>query len=91
MIDVDFFGWEEYWIYLDNGYGDCEEYVFEKQWVFLQVGWFKSVILIIVVKDIQNGGYVVFMVCIDYGDMIFDNQIEVVLFWYLMFYCYIKC
>lgn len=90
MTDADLFGREEYWTYPDNGYGDCEEYVLEKQRVLLQAGWPKSALLITVAKDIQNGGHAVLTVRTDHGDMILDNQIEAVLPWYSTPYRYIK-
>lgn len=90
MTDADLFGREEYWTYPDNGYGDCEEYVLEKQRGLLQAGWPKSALLITVAKDIQSGGHAVLTVRTDHGDMILDNQIEAVLPWYSTPYRYIK-
>lgn len=90
MSDVDLYGREEHWTYPDTGYGDCEEYVLEKQRVLLAAGWPKSALLITVAKDIQNGGHAVLTVRTDHGDMILDNQIEAVLPWYSTPYRYIK-
>lgn len=90
MTDSDLFGKEEYWTYPVDGYGDCEEYVLEKQRVLIEAGWPKSALLITVAKDIQNGGHAVLTVRTDHGDMILDNQIEAVLPWYSTPYRYIK-
>lgn len=90
MTDKDLFGKEEYWAYPTNGYGDCEEYVLEKQRVLIEAGWPKSALLITVAKDVQNSGHAVLTVRTDHGDMILDNQIEAVLPWYSTPYRYIK-
>ncbi|WP_297835110.1 transglutaminase-like cysteine peptidase [uncultured Roseibium sp.] len=90
MTDQDLFGQEEYWTYPVNGYGDCEEYVLEKQRVLIEAGWPKSALLITVAKDTKNSGHAVLTVRTDHGDMILDNQIEAVLPWYSTPYRYIK-
>ena len=90
MTDKDLFGTEEHWSYPVNGYGDCEEYVLEKQRILIEAGWPKSALLITVAKDIQNSGHAVLTVRTDHGDMILDNQIEAVLPWYSTPYRYIK-
>lgn len=90
MTDADLFGREEYWTYPVDGYGDCEEYVLEKQRVLIAAGWPKSALLITVAKDVQNSGHAVLTVRTDHGDMILDNQIEAVLPWYSTPYRYIK-
>ena len=90
MTDADLFGKEEHWSYPINGYGDCEEYVLEKQRVLIAAGWPKSALLITVAKDTQNSGHAVLTVRTDHGDMILDNQIEAVLPWYSTPYRYIK-
>jgi len=90
MTDADLFGREEHWTYPVDGYGDCEEYVLEKQRVLIEAGWPKSALLITVAKDIQNSGHAVLTVRTDHGDMILDNQIAAVLPWYSTPYRYIK-
>ncbi|MEP2704619.1 MAG: transglutaminase-like cysteine peptidase [Roseibium sp.] len=90
MTDDDLFGKVEHWAYPVNGYGDCEEYVLEKQRVLMEAGWPKSALLITVAKDVQNSGHAVLTVRTDHGDMILDNQIEAVLPWYSTPYRYIK-
>jgi predicted transglutaminase-like cysteine proteinase len=90
MTDADLFGREEHWTYPVDGYGDCEEYVLEKQRVLIKAGWPKSALLITVAKDIQNSGHAVLTVRTDHGDMILDNQIAAVLPWYSTPYRYIK-
>ena len=90
MTDEDLFGKIEHWTYPVDGYGDCEEYVLEKQRVLIEAGWPKSALLITVAKDIQNSGHAVLTVRTDHGDMILDNQIEAVLPWYSTPYRYIK-
>ncbi|WP_306146222.1 transglutaminase-like cysteine peptidase [Roseibium sp. MMSF_3412] len=90
MTDDDLFGKVEHWSYPVNGYGDCEEYVLEKQRVLIKAGWPKSALLITVAKDIDNAGHAVLTVRTDHGDMILDNQVEAVLPWYSTPYRYIK-
>ncbi|MBG6142807.1 putative transglutaminase-like cysteine proteinase [Labrenzia sp. EL_142] len=90
MTDDDLFGKIEHWSYPVNGYGDCEEYVLEKQRVLMEAGWPKSALLITVAKDVDNAGHAVLTVRTDHGDMILDNQIEAVLPWYSTPYRYIK-
>ncbi len=90
MTDDDLFGRTEHWSYPVNGYGDCEEYVLEKQRVLMEAGWPKSALLITVAKDVNNSGHAVLTVRTDHGDMILDNQIEAVLPWYSTPYRYIK-
>jgi predicted transglutaminase-like cysteine proteinase len=90
MTDEDLFGKVEHWSYPVNGYGDCEEYVLEKQRILLKAGWPQSALLITVAKDVQNSGHAVLTVRTDHGDMILDNQIEAVLPWYSTPYRYIK-
>ncbi|GAA0772459.1 hypothetical protein GCM10009077_05210 [Roseibium denhamense] len=90
MTDEDLFGKVEHWAYPHNGYGDCEEYVLEKQRILIAAGWPKSAVLITVAKDTQNSGHAVLTVRTDQGDMILDNQIEAVLPWYSTPYRYIK-
>lgn len=90
MTDDDLFGKVEHWTYPVNGYGDCEEYVLEKQRVLMEAGWPRSALLITVAKDVQNSGHAVLTVRTDLGDMILDNQIQAVLPWYSTPYRYIK-
>ncbi|MDN3719694.1 transglutaminase-like cysteine peptidase [Roseibium salinum] len=90
MSDEDLFGKAEHWTYPADGYGDCEEYVLEKQRVLMKAGWPKSALLITVAKDTSNAGHAVLTVRTDHGDMILDNQVEAVLPWYSTPYRYIK-
>ena len=82
VTDQDLFGTVEYWTYPTNGAGDCEEYVLEKQRQLTKAGWPASALLITVVKDLKNDGHAVLTVRTDQGDVVLDNQIEVVLPWY---------
>ncbi|WP_208997352.1 transglutaminase-like cysteine peptidase [Pannonibacter phragmitetus] len=90
VTDMEQFGVPEYWTFPDNGIGDCEEYVIEKQRRLLKAGWPASALLITVVKDINNEGHAVLTVRTDQGDLILDNQIEAVLPWYSTPYRYVK-
>ncbi|POF31636.1 transglutaminase-like cysteine peptidase [Roseibium marinum] len=90
MTDEDLFGEAERWTYPVEGYGDCEEYVLEKQRVLVEAGWPRSALLITVAKDVKNSGHAVLTVRTDHGDVILDNQIEAVLPWYSTPYRYIK-
>ncbi|MBA5777617.1 transglutaminase-like cysteine peptidase [Stappia sp. F7233] len=88
--DADLYGVEEYWTYPASGAGDCEEYVLEKQRVLMARGWPRSALLITVVKDLNNEGHAVLTVRTDKGDVILDNQLEVVLPWYSTPYRFVK-
>lgn len=90
ITDKELYGRAEYWTYVKNGAGDCEEYVLEKQRALIKAGWPSSALLITVVKDNQNAGHAVLTVRTDQGDVILDNQIEAVLPWYSTPYRYIK-
>lgn len=90
VTDMEQFGVAELWTYPDNGTGDCEEYVLEKQRRLQKAGWPASALLITVVKDINNEGHAVLTVRTDQGDLILDNQIEAVLPWYSTPYRYVK-
>ncbi len=90
MTDQELFGQVEYWTYPTNGAGDCEEYVLEKQRQLVKAGWPLSALLITVVKDLKNEGHAVLTVRTDQGDVILDNQIEVVLPWYSTPYRFVK-
>ncbi|WP_208978049.1 transglutaminase-like cysteine peptidase [Labrenzia sp. 011] len=90
MTDEDLFGVAERWTYPVEGYGDCEEYVLEKQRILEEAGWPRSALLITVAKDVKNSGHAVLTVRTDHGDVILDNQIEAVLPWYSTPYRYIK-
>lgn len=90
VTDQELFGMVEYWTYPTDGAGDCEEYVLEKQRQLLKAGWPASALLITVVKDLKNEGHAVLTVRTDQGDVILDNQIEVVLPWYSTPYRFVK-
>ncbi|MXN63826.1 transglutaminase [Stappia sp. GBMRC 2046] len=90
VTDAELYGVEEYWTYPRNGTGDCEEYVLEKQRELVSRGWPRSALLITVVKDRNNAGHAVLTVRTDKGDIILDNQLEVVLPWYSTPYRYVK-
>lgn len=90
VTDEELFGKLEYWTYPNQGAGDCEEYVLEKQRTLIANGWPKSALLITVAKDVRNAGHAVLTVRTDHGDMILDNQVEAVLPWYSTPYRYIK-
>lgn len=90
MMDQEFYGVEEYWVILII-VGDCEDYVFLKCKFLYDVGVFYFDLLMIVVLQLNGEGYVVFMVCIDCGDFVFDNMCSKVLFWLEIEYCFFKC
>lgn len=90
VTDAEFYGVEEYWTYPKNNAGDCEEYVLEKQRELISRGWPRSALLITVVKDRHNAGHAVLTVRTDKGDIILDNQLEVVLPWYSTPYRFVK-
>lgn len=90
FTDAELYGVEEYWTYPQNSAGDCEEYVLEKQRELISRGWPRSALLITVVKDQNNAGHAVLTVRTDKGDIILDNQLEVVLPWYSTPYRFVK-
>ena len=89
MTDQQQFGVAEYWTY-PQGAGDCEEYVLEKQRQLIARGWPPSALLITVVKDLENQGHAVLSVRTDKGDLILDNQVNIIMPWYSSPYRYVK-
>lgn len=95
ILDEDYYqiyvkGIVNWWIYFDDGMGNCNDYVIFKKWFLVEVGWLSLVFFFIVVFDYYNEGYLVFMVCIDCGDFIFDNFEDKVFLWYQMGYMFLK-
>jgi predicted transglutaminase-like cysteine proteinase len=89
VTDIDLYGKAEYWTYPGNK-GDCEDYVLLKQRLLIKAGWDASVLLITVVRDEKGDGHAVLTVATDKGDLVLDNQRDVVLAWQDTGYEYIK-
>lgn len=75
------YGTPEYWTYAKSGKGDCEDYVLEKRRELARRGWPLSSLLITVVLDKEGGGHAVLTVITDRGELILDNQTNLILPW----------
>lgn len=90
MSDVDNFGKDEWWAYPDNGFGDCEDYVLEKQRALQKRGVAISNLLITVVRKPDGEGHAILTVRTDQGDFILDNLTDKVRLWNQTGYRYLK-
>jgi predicted transglutaminase-like cysteine proteinase len=90
MTDLEHYGVVEKWIYPEDGYGDCEDYVLLKRKMLIELGWPRSALLITVVRDKKGDGHSVLTVRTDKGELILDNQVGEILPWADTGYRYVK-
>jgi predicted transglutaminase-like cysteine proteinase len=81
LTDLEQYGVIEKWTYPESGYGDCEDYVFLKRRMLMQLGWPRSALLITVVRDKKGDGHSVLTVRTNKGELILDNQTQEILAW----------
>jgi predicted transglutaminase-like cysteine proteinase len=81
LTDLEQYGVIEKWTYPESGYGDCEDYVFLKRRMLMQLGWPRSALLITVVRDKKGDGHSVLTVRTNKGELILDNQTREILAW----------
>jgi predicted transglutaminase-like cysteine proteinase len=81
LTDLEQYGVIEKWTYPESGYGDCEDYVLLKRRMLMQLGWAREALLVTVVRDRKGDGHSVLTVRTNRGELILDNQIELILPW----------
>jgi predicted transglutaminase-like cysteine proteinase len=81
LTDLEQYGVIEKWTYPESGYGDCEDYVLLKRRMLMQLGWPREALLITVVRDRKGDGHSVLTVRTNRGELILDNQVELILPW----------
>ena len=89
MNDIDVYGKDEAWNY-PKGFGDCEDYVLEKQRLLIAAGVPVSDLLITVVRKPDGEGHAVLTVRTDAGDFILDNLSTDVRSWEATGYRFLK-
>jgi len=90
LTDLEHYGEVERWTYPDDGYGDCEDYVLLKRRTLIELGWPAETLLITVVRDHQGDGHSVLTVVTDRGDLVLDNQANVIVPWQDTGYRFVK-
>jgi predicted transglutaminase-like cysteine proteinase len=90
LTDLEHYGEIERWAYPDDGYGDCEDYVLLKRRTLIELGWPAETLLITVVRDRQGDGHSVLTVITDRGDLVLDNQENVIVSWDETGYRFVK-
>lgn len=90
LTDLEHYGEVERWSYPDDGYGDCEDYVLLKRRTLIELGWPAETLLITVVRDRQGDGHSVLTVITDRGDLVLDNQENVIVSWHETGYRFVK-
>jgi predicted transglutaminase-like cysteine proteinase len=89
MTDLRNYGVTEKWIYPDNGYGDCEDYVLLKRRKLIDLGWPPESLLISIVWS-KNEGHTVLIARTDQGEFVLDNMDAKVLLWSKTRYDFVK-
>jgi len=89
VTDAELYGTAERWVY-PVSQGDCEDYVLLKRKTLIEAGWDPAALLITVVRDQKGDGRAVLTVATDRGDLVLDNQNDVILPWQVTGYEYIK-
>jgi predicted transglutaminase-like cysteine proteinase len=78
VADEDLYGQADVWTLAGSGQGDCEDFALLKRHRLIELGWPSSVLLITVVRNRQGEGHAVLTVPTDEGDLILDNQTNVI-------------
>ncbi len=89
VTDLELYKVTEKWTYPKTK-GDCEDYVLLKRRMLIERGWPVTALLITVVLDQNDEGHAVLTVRTNHGDLILDNQVDVILPWRRTGYHYIK-
>ncbi len=90
VSDEDHHGMVEHWSYPDDGKGDCEDIVLEKQRRLVAAGWPRESLLVTVVRDLQGEGHAILTVKTDRGDYVLDNHVDEIRLWHETGYRFIK-
>lgn len=89
MTDMELYQVDEFWTY-PNGYGDCEDFALIKRRDLIKAGWHPSTLMIAVVREANGNGHAVLMVRTDRGDLVLDNQDNMIRVWNETPYRFIK-
>jgi len=81
VSDVEHWGVAESWDIPTDGKGDCEDYALLKRKALMRLGLPSSVLLMTVVYNRRHEGHAILTVTTDHGDLILDNQTDVILGW----------
>ena len=81
VSDMDHWGVPESWDIPTDGKGDCEDYALLKRKALMHLGLPSSVLLMTVVYNRRHEGHAILTVTTDHGDLILDNQTDVILGW----------
>lgn len=89
ITDQELWGIQEYWSYPER-FGDCEDYVLEKQRRLVEAGIPAANLLITVVRQTNGDGHAVLTVRTDRGDLVLDNLTDAILPWSATDYAFLK-
>jgi predicted transglutaminase-like cysteine proteinase len=90
VTDHNHWGTVDLWSYPTDGLGDCEDYQLLKRRMLVDAGLPRRALRMTVVIDENGEGHAVLTVRTDRGDLILDNNSDVVLEWFRTNYRYIK-
>ncbi len=88
--DIENYGVEDYWTFLDNGFGDCEDYALEKRRELMSAGVPAGDLLMTVARLPNGDGHAVLTVRTSLGEFILDNLEPKVLSFAETDYTYLK-
>lgn len=71
-VDVEQYGLPDFWIEMDDGGGDCEDYALVKRAKLRELGWAKED-LDICICEIQGDGHAVLVAHTSEGDFVLDS------------------
>jgi len=90
VSDMDHWGLVESWDIPVDGKGDCEDYALLKRKALMRFGLPQSALLITVVYNRRQEGHAVLTAVTDHGDLILDNQTDLILGWQQTGYRFIE-
>jgi len=79
----------DHWSFSVGNRGDCEDYDILKRHYPMAMGWPASALLLVVVNDENGLGHAVLIVRTSRGDILLDNKIEEVKYWYEALYIWL--
>jgi predicted transglutaminase-like cysteine proteinase len=80
----------DHWDYPTDGKGDCKVYALLKRKLLLDAGLPRQVLLMTIVRDLNNEGHTILTVRTDRGDFVLDNLSDDVRAWDSTGYLYVK-
>ena len=72
---------KEKWSYVDQGFGDCEDYALEKRRQLVAVGIPRSALVLSTVTTKTGNYHAVLVVVTDKGDFVLDSHFKSVMHW----------